>query len=74
MISAVAYISLKIVSMYYIISFELYTNTPGGFGGVYKAHFMKSMHHMPEIVAVKTLKGQCVKAFDHFDNFSTTTV
>ena len=32
----------------------------GEFGIVYKAHFVKSLqlHVMPDIVAVKTLKGQ----------------
>ena len=29
----------------------------GEFGVVYKAHLVKSMQQMPEIVAVKTLKG-----------------
>ena len=29
----------------------------GEFGVVYKAHLVKSMQQMPEVVAVKTLKG-----------------
>ena len=34
-----------------------YIHTLGEFGVVYKAHLVKSMQQMPEIVAVKTLKG-----------------
>ena len=34
-----------------------YIHTVGEFGVVYKAHLVKSMQQMPEIVAVKTLKG-----------------
>ena len=40
-----------------MIGFGFYAHTLGEFGVVYKAHFIKSRHHMPEIVAVKTLKG-----------------
>ena len=37
--------------------FIWHMHTPGEFGVVYKAHLVKSMQQMPEIVAVKTLKG-----------------
>ena len=40
-------------SMVYVV----HIHTPGEFGVVYKAHLVKSMQQMPEIVAVKTLKG-----------------
>ena len=44
------YVHLRSVYIWYI-------HILGEFGVVYKAHLVKSMQQMPEIVAVKTLKG-----------------
>ena len=39
------------------VGMQFYVHALGEFGVVYKAHLVKSVQKMPDIVAVKTLKG-----------------
>ena len=55
MVAVVVYVYVCVCNI--SVGMQFCVHVLGEFGIVYKAHLVKSVQKMPEIVAVKTLKG-----------------